>query len=143
MKHLETTNAPCHFCGQYIELGFELDKEKTRHKAALFCECPDARALQKQHQDEAMAAQHREDTLTNAVTEIQRIFGSTEQDNLEIAMPERVVEHIVLVSVLVYDKVIGKTSMDLPYGSKASISRTLKGNLKIERQDKSATRIEL
>ena len=125
---LEKVNAACRFCGQFVALGFEFEKDKVgEERAVLICDCPDASKYQKDRLAEAEEAKHREETLGTACVRISEIFGPEgEHDENYKPMSKTVLGHLETIAVLVYDRKIGKTTIDLPQGAKASIKRISK-----------------
>lgn len=140
---LEKINAACRFCGQFVALGFEFEKDKVgEERAVLLCGCPESTSYQKDKELETMLAQRREETLATACVRINEIFGKDgEHDENYVSMSKTVIEHLETIAILVYDRKIGTATVDLPQESKAVIRCNAKGELIIKRQDKQNTEV--
>ena len=140
---LEKINAACRFCGQFVALGFEFEKDKVgEERAVLLCDCPEAIKYQKDKANEARAVQRREETLAMACIKLNEMFGKDgDHDENYTPMSKIVIGHLETIAVLVYDRKIGKTTVDLPQESKAVIRLSNKDELIIKRQDKQDTEV--
>lgn len=139
---LETMRGECQCCGQMIELELEHNPELTAsRKATLLCQCPEAKAVQRDYQVEVSIVLRREKTLKESKEAIHKIFGESEEDD-HVAMPESIVDFLIKSAALVYDSMIGNLSISLPHGTKAKIARK-KDGLKIERQNTDGEAIEI
>lgn len=117
----------CRFCGQIVHLvGDQEDDEQADHKAVMVCGCEEAQDLQEERKEEAQRIKNREKTLREAKLEI-----------------EEIVAQIETICILVYDRKVNSGSLNLPYGVQASVTRTAKGNLKINRKDTTAEAAEI
>lgn len=142
---MERFNAACKFCGQFVNLEFELQKYRAEERAMLMCDCPEAKSHQKSYEDRASAALRREDILRRSAKVIDKKFGDEipegDEDTEELhAMPLVVVNYLKETCILVYDKQIGSVTLSLPYGCKAKVSRNSKDGLTIERKDVTASK---
>jgi hypothetical protein len=132
----------CRFCGQIVHLvGDHEDDEQADHKAVMVCGCEEAQDLQEERKEEAQRIKNREKTLREAKLEIEEIFSRTGTE--KIIIKEDVVALIETICILVYDRKVNSGSLNLPYGVQASVTRTAKGNLKINRKDTTAEASEI
>lgn len=139
---LETFRGECQCCGQIIELELEHNPDLTAsRKATMLCQCPEAKAVQRDYQDEVQFILRREKTLKESKEAIHKIFGKSEEED-HVAMPESIVDFLINASALVYDNLTGSLNISLPNGTKAKIARK-KDGLKIERQNTDAEAIEI
>lgn len=140
---LETTRGACKYCGQWIELELEHNPETTAaSKAAMLCNCPEAKKMQQAYKDEIAEILRREDTLKGSKDAINKMFGNKSDDE-HAAMPEATVDFLVKASAMIYDGLIGGLNINLPHGAKAKITKKAKGGLKIERQNADSEAIEI
>lgn len=123
MKKIIST-AKCRFCGQLVQLDgdCELTEEQAEERAAMLCKCAEAVGYQK-------IRKRKEKALKN----ISLLFG-------EKAAPEKRIDES-LISILekaaeeICSENMEKISLNLWGGVKASVSKTAKGEINVERTE--------
>lgn len=131
----------CRFCGQTVIMEFEYEGSRNREeRIKLLCNCPEAKAYQEEYKFEEEMARAREVNLKKAYEDINQLFGNEEDAT---AAARQSICYMQELSILVYDKLMLKATVELPGNIKAILKMNTKGSLVIERQDKSSMKIEI
>ena len=123
----ETYTSACKYCGQIITFEFESDEklsEKERIKEATKrCNC-----------DESIEFRVQEEKKEKALNNIETLFGYMAEEKDRIS--ENIVEILKMLAEQICERKLKKASIEITSGTKAVISRTTKGEIKISREEK-------
>lgn len=138
--------AACKFCGQFVTIPakvmetFESIDDVVEY-ATIRCECAKARfyVSEKNRREQAEAA--RQFALMEAEEAIAEKFGS--YSDLDSPVSPEVLKMLLELAALVYDGKIGNFSATVSGKTKALISRTSKGKLRIDKNYSDTDRTEI
>ena len=129
-KKVHSENVACRYCGQIrmIEVPIDWSEEQIEELAVENCICPDAQTHN--------GLKHRKE---KAHERIEMIFG----EQSEVSIDENAEKLLHMAADAVVDMDIERVTVVIKDGTKASIRRTAKGSIKIERTESSKNAYEL
>lgn len=114
--------APCRFCGQMNQVEEGLTKPQAEEQATMTCMC-----------EEALEYQQKKARKDNAKNNVQALFGKDAATQKKC--DEKVVNLLNDGVEMIYSGEIAKMTLNLPGGTKATISRNSKGEISVERME--------
>ena len=112
--------AACRFCGQMNQVESGLTAPQAEEQATMSCMC-----------EQALEYQQKKARKDSAKNNVHTLFGTgaAERDRCN----EKVIDMLIEGVEMIYSGEVAKMTLNLPGGTRATISRNSKGEISVER----------
>lgn len=136
------TTGACAYCGQQLTVVPADSQNDADERATDSCNCPGAKEARADEEHRQARIEKREETLDSAKADLDDLFGEGAAEKGKRSVKPEVLAWLYQGAVFVYDELLRKVQFTVTQGISGTISKTDKGKLTIQRDDKTTTKKE-